>query len=465
MSIISFWETWHLIFSPTFFDYLRRDSSFLSSSISCNSSTTHSKFLLKFPLDEEEVKIPSPKVVISPAQVVSSISSSPKISPSVIAAQEKLKAEQERLKQQQELEAKRQQEMLKQQQEELQRQQQEFEKQRQEQLAQQQKMLEQQKLQMQLEHQKQLQAQQEALKEQQEKMKAAMAEQQSLKLSTATTTTASSTVASASSSSMKTPAAVAPTMTTANEAIKLSNDKCSTVGTSTAAVTTLTTTTTSTNTNPSYIRPPIGHKPVTSVLQTGDDESALMMNWRTRERQWEMEELDREKQLELERERAAKFAQTQREKARREKEKALREIEEALYLQPAIIPAQKTTSISTSTMTKNDPTNSKSSQPGIKSDKVLSGSPFNPCTHARWWGILLASKFPIIRSRECSVVQPLTDRWSLHPLTFFLSHGRLRHLSAKSGKLSLPLSLSFFFPYRWLLAMAWWCENKWPSRL
>ena len=95
--------------------------------------------------------------------------------------------------------------------------------------------------------------------------------------------------------------------------------------------TTITTTSTTATTQPSYIRPPVGHQPVPSVLQTGEDLPSFM-NWRTRERQWELEELDREKQLELERERASRYAHSQKEKARREKEKTLKDIEASLYI-------------------------------------------------------------------------------------------------------------------------------------
>ncbi len=58
------------------------------------------------------------------------------------------------------------------------------------------------------------------------------------------------------------------------------------------------------------IKPPIVEKPqqITSI-------NVNMVNWRTRERLWEQEELDREKQLELERMRAEKFVQRQKEKA------------------------------------------------------------------------------------------------------------------------------------------------------
>jgi hypothetical protein len=44
-----------------------------------------------------------------------------------------------------------------------------------------------------------------------------------------------------------------------------------------------------------------------------------------------MEELDREKQLELERERSTNFCKLQREKARKENEKTLKDIEAGLY--------------------------------------------------------------------------------------------------------------------------------------
>ena len=97
--------------------------------------------------------------------------------------------------------------------------------------------------------------------------------------------------------------------------------------------TAITTTSTTATTNPSYIRPPVGHQPVTSILAGfGDNDPLDFLNWRTRERQWELEELDREKQLELERERASAYALKQKEKARREKEKTLKDIEASLYI-------------------------------------------------------------------------------------------------------------------------------------
>ena len=61
---------------------------------------------------------------------------------------------------------------------------------------------------------------------------------------------------------------------------------------------TITTTTTASSTDPFYVRPPIGHKPVPSILD-GPNVDPAMLNWRTRERQWELEELDREKQIEI----------------------------------------------------------------------------------------------------------------------------------------------------------------------
>eukprot|EP00093_Oithona_nana_P012607 12607.XXX_576979_584867_1 [CDS] Oithona nana genome sequencing. len=69
-----------------------------------------------------------------------------------------------------------------------------------------------------------------------------------------------------------------------------------------------------------------------------------MINWRTRERQWELEELDREKQLEIERERASCYAKEQKEKARREKEKALKEIEASLLYNTVVQPSSTTPS-------------------------------------------------------------------------------------------------------------------------
>jgi len=118
----------------------------------------------------------------------------------------------------------------------------------------------------------------------------------------------------------------------------------------------------------------VGHKPVTSVLLGGDDHEALMLNWRTRERQWELEELDREKQLELEQERASRFAQQQREKARREKEKTLKEIEASLQHPQQLPPNHEqptlpNTSAQTS-MQANESKQPQQKQPG-KSDKQM----------------------------------------------------------------------------------------------
>ena len=266
---------------------------------------------------------------------------------------EKLRLQKEALEKQQ-AEAKRQQaEAMKKQQEDLKKQQEAFQKQQQEQLAQQAKMLEQQKMQMQLEHQKQMAAQQEALKAQQEKLKkeqdqqakaASIAQQKSNvqiktsifenQIKAATPTTAGGPNAEALKNQQEQLKKQQEELQ--KQLLEFEKQKAGLIAaaavSTTTAVTTVTTTSTSTTTHPSYIRPPIGQQPLTSVLQTSDmDIDPLMYNWRTRERQWEIEELDREKQLELERERATKFAKLQREKARKENEQVLKDIEASLF--------------------------------------------------------------------------------------------------------------------------------------
>ena len=304
--------------------------------------------------------------------------------------QQKQLAEQQANAQRQQAEmVKKQQEEMKKQQDAIKQQQEAFEKQRQDQMAAQAKMLEQQKLQMQqqqqqqqLEQQKQMAAQQEALKLQQEKLKMEQQNQQAPKapitqqpisnvqiktslienqiqmnqIQMATTSAPSGGIQIATTSAPS----VGGTQVQLNKAdalnlnsqmellkkqqeelkrqqLEFEKQKAGLIANanpaiSTSTTTQVTTTSTSTITHPSYIRPLIGQQPLTSVLQTSDMEiDPLMYNWRTRERQWEMEELDREKQLELERERSTNFCKLQREKARKENEKTLKDIEAGLY--------------------------------------------------------------------------------------------------------------------------------------
>ena len=301
--------------------------------------------------------------------------------------QQKQLAEQQANAQRQQAEmVKKQQEEMKKQQDAIKQQQEAFEKQRQDQMAAQAKMLEQQKLQMQqqqqqqqLEQQKQMAAQQEALKLQQEKLKMEQQNQQAPKapitqqpisnvqiktslienqiqmnqIQMATTSAPSGGIqiatTSAPSVGNQLNKADALNLNSQMELLKKQQEELkrqqlefekqkaglianANPAISTSTTTQVTTTSTSTITHPSYIRPLIGQQPLTSVLQTSDMEiDPLMYNWRTRERQWEMEELDREKQLELERERSTNFCKLQREKARKENEKTLKDIEAGLY--------------------------------------------------------------------------------------------------------------------------------------
>ena len=298
--------------------------------------------------------------------------------------QQKQLAEQQANAQRQQAEmVKKQQEEMKKQQDAIKQQQEAFEKQRQDQMAAQAKMLEQQKLQtqqqqqqQQLEQQKQMAAQQEALKLQQEKLKmeqnqknpkapitqqpisnvqikTSLIENQiqmnQIQMATTSAPSGGIQIATTSSPSVGLNKADALNLNSQMELLKKQQEELkrqqlefekqkaglianANPAISTSTTTQVTTTSTSTITHPSYIRPLIGQQPLTSVLQTSDMEiDPLMYNWRTRERQWEMEELDREKQLELERERSTNFCKLQREKARKENEKTLKDIEAGLY--------------------------------------------------------------------------------------------------------------------------------------
>ena len=225
---------------------------------------------------------------------------------------------------------------------------------------------------------KQLQAQQEALKAQQEKFQLEQLklkeeqlklQQQALQVSKdAITTTASPNIMTLSNAPNSFTSSFSNNANPTNVPLVSHNDN-------------LTTTTTTANTDPSYIRPPVGHKPVTSVLQVGDE--PLMINWRTRERQWELEELDREKQLEVERERAAHFAKEQKEKARREKEKALKEIEASLLYNTVVQPSSTASTVtisSSSTATGSITTASNSMDKVLKDSEKHTHTKYRNCT-------------------------------------------------------------------------------------
>merc|ERR1739844_134037 len=158
-------------------------------------------------------------------------------------------------------------------------------KQLEEQQQQMQKQLEEQQLQM----KKQLELQKQQLLEQQQKLQTTVTLNN---ISSALSSTGiNSTLGLNSISSSKPPMNINshPTISAANminnciEMNTLNTDMTSLIHTINTG-NTITTTTTASPTDPFYVRPPIGHKPVPSILD-GPNVDPAMLNWRTRERQ------------------------------------------------------------------------------------------------------------------------------------------------------------------------------------